>query len=101
MTGLVLWAALVTTPALAVTIDWVTVGLPGNMADEQTGFGAVDYTYRISKYEVTNAQYVEFLNAVAASDPNGLYNSEMATGETALSTVHAGLQPSFRVDTRL
>jgi formylglycine-generating enzyme required for sulfatase activity len=56
----------------------VTVGLPGNAADPQTGDGAVAYTYRISKYEVTNAQYVEFLNAVAVTDdPNGLYNTEM------------------------
>lgn len=27
---------------------------------------------------VTNAQYVEFLNAKAASDPHGLYNTNMA-----------------------
>jgi len=78
--GAVLGAAGPATPALAVSIDWVTVGLPGNAADEQTGFGSVAYTYRISKYEVTNAQYVEFLNAVATTDPNGLYNTEMASG---------------------
>ena len=41
-------------------------------------FGAVDYAYRIAKYEVTNAQYAEFLNAKAASDPLGLYNTDMA-----------------------
>src|SRR5262249_31364567 len=29
------------------------------------------------KYEVTNAQYVEFLNAKAKSDPLGLYNTNM------------------------
>ena len=57
------------------------MGLPGNAADSLNGHGAVDYRYRISKYEVTNAQYVEFLNAVAVvADPNGLYNPEMATG---------------------
>jgi len=67
-------------PACAVSIDWVTVGLPGAAADQQNGHGAVPYTYRISKYEVTNAQYVEFLNAVAVTaDPNGLYNTEMAS----------------------
>jgi formylglycine-generating enzyme required for sulfatase activity len=31
----------------------------------------------MSKYELTNAQFVEFLNAVAAADPHGLYNTNM------------------------
>ena len=65
-----------------VTFDWVTVGDPGNACDP-TGpgrcFGAVGYTYRIAKHEVTNAQYAAFLNAKAASDPLGLYNTDMAT----------------------
>ena len=60
----------------AVTIDWVTVGDPRNAADD-TGYGDVNRAYRIGKYEVTNAQYAEFLNAVAATDTNGLYNTEM------------------------
>jgi hypothetical protein len=30
----------------------------------------VGYVYRIGKYEVTNTQNVEFLNAVTASDPS-------------------------------
>lgn len=65
-----------------VTFDWVTVGDPGNACDPQgTGrcFGAVGYPYRIATREVTNAQYAAFLNAKAASDPLGLYNTEMAT----------------------
>jgi len=74
---------------LAVTFDWATIGNPGN-AGELSGAGAggygpdaivggVDYTYRISKYEVTNGQYIEFLNSVASQgDPNGLYNTNMA-----------------------
>ena len=49
--------------AHAVMFDWETVGNTGNAADPLTGFGSVDYTYRISKHEVTNAQYAEFLNA--------------------------------------
>ena len=39
--------------------------------------GAVDYAYNIGTYEVTAGQYVEFLNAVAANDQYGLYNTEM------------------------
>jgi formylglycine-generating enzyme required for sulfatase activity len=66
-------------PAQAVDIDWVTVGDPGN-ADDDTGYGAVAYTYRIGKYEVTNAQYTEFLNAVAAGDLYGSYNGNMGYG---------------------
>jgi sulfatase modifying factor 1 len=56
----------------AVTISTVPIGNPGNAADS-TGFGAVSYAYRIAATEVTNAQYVEFLNAVAASDPYELF----------------------------
>lgn len=65
--------------ASAVNIDWVTVGAPGNAADN-TGYGAVAEVYRISETEVTNAQYAEFLNAKAASDPLALYNTNMGSG---------------------
>jgi hypothetical protein len=67
-----------TAPASAA-IEWVAVGHPGNAADA-TGFGAVAYSYEIAKTETTNTQYAEFLNAVAKADPNGLYNTAMATG---------------------
>jgi formylglycine-generating enzyme required for sulfatase activity len=63
-----------------VSIAWVTVGDPGNPDDVFFDRGAVPYTYRISKYEITNAQYVEFLNAKAAFvDFLGLYNPSMGT----------------------
>jgi len=65
--------------AQPVTMDWSTVGNAGNAADPTTGFGSVGYEYRIGKTEVTNAQYAAFLNAVAASDPNGLYISFMGS----------------------
>ena len=74
--------------AQTVTIDTVPVGNAGNEPDELTvqssnknnlRFGGVNYNYRIGKTEVTNAQYVEFLNAVAASDPYELYNDNMAS----------------------
>jgi hypothetical protein len=76
-----------------VTIDWVTVGEPGNACEVQPSVGcvgAVPTTYQISKYETTNAQYVEFLNAVASSgDPNGLYNTKMALSRAASCEVAA------------
>ncbi len=60
-------------------MEWVTVGDPGN-DDDIYGYGGVAYPYRIGKYEVTNAQYAEFLNAVAATDTYGLYNASMGSG---------------------
>jgi formylglycine-generating enzyme required for sulfatase activity len=45
---------------------------------DTTGRGAVADLYLISKYETTNAQYAQFLNAVAATDTFGLYNTNMA-----------------------
>jgi len=65
--------------ASPITMEWVTVGNSGNAPDPLTGFGSVSYDYRISTYEVTNSQYAAFLNAVAASDPNGLYNTNMSS----------------------
>lgn len=60
----------------AVSIEYATIGDAGNDADT-TGYGAVAYEYRIGKYEVTNAQYANFLNAVAKTDTHGLYNTGM------------------------
>ncbi len=59
-----------------VDFDWATVGNTGNAADFN-GFGSVSYEYNISTTEVTNAQYTLFLNKVAATDPFGLYNTQM------------------------
>ncbi len=70
-----------THPAMAVTMNTVFVGDPGNAGSPQPQgtFGAVPYSYRIGEYEVTNAQYAEFLNAKAASDPLALYNTFMGS----------------------
>jgi len=71
-------SALIVSASASITMDWVTVGNPGNAADTY-GFGSVAYEYQIGKYEVTNAQYAVFLNAKAKSDPYGLYNTGMAS----------------------
>jgi formylglycine-generating enzyme required for sulfatase activity len=65
--------------AASVNIEYVTVGNPGNVADPLTGYGSVGYSYNIGKYEVTNAQYGEFLNAKGQSNANGIYNSSMSS----------------------
>lgn len=66
-----------------VTLDWATVGNAGNAGDPSNPtsgpLGAVAYEFRIGAFEVTNAQYASFLNAVAASDPRGLFNPSMGT----------------------
>jgi formylglycine-generating enzyme required for sulfatase activity len=59
--------------------NFVTVGDVNNLADTGgSGHGSVSYSYAIGKYVVTNSEYVEFLNAVAAIDTYSLYNSNMA-----------------------
>jgi formylglycine-generating enzyme required for sulfatase activity len=59
-----------TATAAQVTFDWAVVGDAANAGDVQPQgtFGSVSSAYRISRHEVTNAQYVEFLNA---KDPGG------------------------------
>jgi formylglycine-generating enzyme required for sulfatase activity len=65
----------------AATIETVFVGNAGNAPDPETGLGAVGYDYRIGKYEVTNAEYVAFLNAVdpAGADSLALYDGNMSS----------------------
>lgn len=61
----------------SLNVATVAVGDAGNASDS-TGFGSVSYSYHIGTTEVTNQQYGAFLNDVAASDPFGLYDTEMA-----------------------
>ncbi len=70
-----------------IEIEWVTIGAAGNaclpvgpLAGLPGGcFGGVDDAYRIGKFEVTNLEYAEFLNAIAATDT---YNLHAALGIT-------------------
>jgi formylglycine-generating enzyme required for sulfatase activity len=88
-------------PGLAsgVDIDWVTVGAPGNPVDYQNPFGAVAEVYQISEFEITNGQYAELLNAVAATDSNGLYNAEMASSPSG-GVTQSGSTGSFGYDVK-
>jgi formylglycine-generating enzyme required for sulfatase activity len=103
--ALFLAAAAVAAPtASAVTIDWVTVGAPDNAADTDpvncgpssaSPCGTVATPYKIGKYEVTNAQYAEFLNAVADTDTNALYNTSMDSDATFGGITQSGVSGSY------
>lgn len=80
--------------ASPVTIDLVTVGNAGNAADT-TGYGAVSYEYKISKYEVTMQQYTGFLNSVAQSDPYGLWSELWSTLPSTASIARSGSSGSY------
>ena len=62
--------------------DYVLVDNPGNPPDIHYGsFGSVSYNYEISRYEISNREWVDFLNSVAVkSDPFGLYNQNQTNG---------------------
>jgi formylglycine-generating enzyme required for sulfatase activity len=68
-------SALIVLLAAFVRADFVTIGGTDVGADPATGYGAVSYTYQISRYEVTGA---EFGAAVAADSRIG--NSNPTTG---------------------
>lgn len=65
-----------------VGIEWLTVGDPVNPADAG-GYGQVSAAFRISKHEITNSQYAEFLNA---HQSNTITPSDANYGGTAAST---------------
>lgn len=93
-----IWVCLaMISPVFAVvTIDYATVGDPGNLADPATGglYGAVGYEYKIAKNETTISQYTEFLNAVAAvpsgSHQTTLWNSEMGSNAYTAGITRSG-----------
>ncbi|MCP4590842.1 MAG: formylglycine-generating enzyme family protein [bacterium] len=94
--------------SVAVVIDTVTIGNPendGELSGAGAGghgadriCGAVGYTYNIGKYEVTAGQYAEFLNAVAASDPYGLYGTDMDSSSYGCQITQIGSNGSYTYD---
>ena len=88
-----------------LNMSFVSIDNPKNMSDEDTlylynytanndpdvddiyfdisidNLGTVNKNYRIGKYEVTNFQYVKFLNSVATVDDRNLYKSEMSSSD--------------------
>ena len=76
-------ATTITWGGTSVNMDFVTVGNPGNAADD-TAYGAVGYTYRIGTYEVSETQW----DAVsAASSTDLLDNSGRWSGNQPVAAI--------------
>jgi len=89
------------TASALINIDTVFVGDAGNAGDVQVQgtFGAVSYAYHIGTHEVTNAQYTNFLNSVAATDPHNLYNVGMGAFDRG-GISRSGTSGSYTYSTR-
>jgi alpha-galactosidase len=88
-------------PAGQTSLQFVTVGDPGNVADSTvmndgtSGYGSVPYTFNMGKYDVTLAQYTLFLNAVAKTDAYGLYNQSMGNSFATQGISRSGSSGSY------
>jgi len=71
-------AASIASSVFGIELDMRTIQNRGN-ANSSAGMGSVPYFYDISATEVTNDQYVEFLGAVGATNPNGIFDGRMAS----------------------
>jgi formylglycine-generating enzyme len=91
-------AAVGTASVTANFMPWVSVGNPGNVADGTT-LGTVLQPFKMGKYEVTNAQYAAFLNAVAENDDNELFSLAMGTDPRG-GISRAGVAGSYSYSTR-
>jgi formylglycine-generating enzyme required for sulfatase activity len=99
-------AAQETSAQSGVSFEWVTVGDPGNPKDPLIGVpsggpvsppehGSVPYVYSISKYETAIGQYTAFLNAVAKSDPHGLYDPALGDLDTIRGISRSGTDGNY------
>jgi len=94
-------------PSGQTSLQTVPVGDPGNLPDAG-GSGAVSYSYSIGTYEVTNAQYCQFLNAelpdisdtslndqnFLPSDTYGLYSGGMSYSVSHPNNVGIAYDPT-------
>ena len=85
-TSMFYWVEEYTAPL--VSVETVEVGNAGNANDSERAIGAVDYVYNIGKYEITNQQYITFMNAVDPLAENifRLFNTGMT-----IDTINGGI----------
>lgn len=89
--------ASIASSVMGVTIDMKTIGNPGNapaVLSPGQALGGVGYVYDIATFETTNAEYVEFLNAVGQSNPNGIYKARMGNNTNG-GIIQSGSSGSF------
>lgn len=55
--------------------------------------GAINYNYYIGIYEITNNEYIEFLNAIANTDTYNVYHINMATQNCGI--IRSGLSGNY------
>jgi formylglycine-generating enzyme required for sulfatase activity len=105
----VLWATFLTAASRAVTIDTVLIGNPSNPPDTRyidiyhpSGLGSVPYAFRMGMTEVTNARYVEFLNAVdpTAANALALYNGMMSSSARGGINLNMGAADGSKFDVK-
>ncbi|MEI8371157.1 MAG: SUMF1/EgtB/PvdO family nonheme iron enzyme, partial [Planctomycetia bacterium] len=79
--ALVVFALLSPASAVDNAIVWKEVGSFGNAPNPNTGLGRVTYDYKISAYDTTISQYVDFLNGSDAGKKGqyGVYSSSIGT----------------------
>jgi len=90
-----------------VVIETVPIGNPHNAGEQSrlanadfTYYGDVGYVYNIGKYEVTAGQYTDFLNAVAATDTYGLYDTRMSSASDGCQITQHGTVGNYTYDFR-
>ena len=90
--ALVVFALL--SPASADNFTWQPVGSIGNAPNTATGLGRVTTNYKISAYDTTISQYVDFLNGSDAGKQGlyGVWNGSI--GKTQVATTPAAISRS-------
>jgi sulfatase modifying factor 1 len=92
--------ASVASSVLGVTIDMVAIGNEGNTGYIVNGLGGVAYPFAMGKYETTNQQYVDFLNSVGQTNPNGIYSASMGSDANG-GIVQTGSPSTFSYSVKL
>jgi formylglycine-generating enzyme len=81
-------------PSGQTSLLFVPVNDPNN-APDSNGLGSVPYSFNMGEFLVTSAQYTQLLNAVAESDPYGLYNMEMGPSHSNAGITQSGTSGSY------
>ena len=79
-------------------MSFVPVGDLGNPQASDDNYGAVSYAYQIGKYNVTAEEYCAFLNAVAVTDMDHLYDEKLGSDPISACIVRSGKPGVYHYD---